>query len=169
MKKSIFLLIIGLIVLIFVGLMLFVVITFTQNDFSKTIRLQENGVTQEKFEIDGLNLKPGDNREYELKYSCVGGGLYDLTFEFNSKALGGMEKYIVVEVEDSNRKVSLPLNTLFEKGNPIEITINLNEKLEETVYLRFIMPVEVGNEAQGTTTSFWVQMTAKHHSEEFLN
>lgn len=166
MKKSILLLVIGLIVLVLIGLMLFVVITYTQRDFSKNIRLHKHGVTQEQFQIDGLDLKPGENREYELKYSCVGGGLYDLTFEGDSKHLGGMEQYIVVEVESSNRKVSLPLKNLLMDGIPIELTIDLNEKLNETVYLRFIMPAEVGNEAQGTTTSFWIQMIAQHHSEE---
>lgn len=169
MKKSIGLFIVGLIVFILIGVMLFVVTTYIQNDFIRSFQLRENGVTQEKFEINGLNLKPGDKREYELRYACVGGGNYDLTFDFDPKTLGGMENFLVVEVESPDSKISRPLTDLLQDENSIELTISLNARLEESVYLRIIMPVEVGNEAQRTTTSFYVQMTAKHHSEEFGN
>ncbi len=162
MKKSISMLIIGLVMLTLIGLMLFVVITATQNDFSRSFRLQENGITQEKLEIDGLDLKPGDSREYELIYLCDGGGNYDLTFDFELVTSGGMEQFVVVEVEYANRKVTVPLADLFQEENSIELTLHLTTDVEEKVYLRFAMPQDVGNEAQRTTVDFWVQMTAKH-------
>lgn len=167
MKKSIGILILGLSVLLLTGLIMFVVITSLQNEFVKSIRLQENGITEEKMEITGLNLKPGDQREYELTYSCSGGGTYDLAFVFKTTKAGGMEQYIVVELECGDRKVTVPFAEILEDERGIETTLYLDEKKEDVVYLRFRMPVEVGNEAQGTTTDFQVIMTAKHSKEEY--
>ncbi len=168
MKKSISILILSLAVLVFVGMMLFVVTSTLQNEFVRSIRLQANGITQEKMEITGLNLKPGDTREYELNYSCSGGGSYDLSFVFNSAGEGGMEKFIVVEVENGDRKVTVPFSDLLKDDNGIELTLRLDEKLKDTVYMRFSMPREVGNEAQGLTADFCVVMTAKHSEEGYI-
>ncbi len=167
MKKSISIFILGLGVLILTGLIMFVVITSLQNEFVRSIRLQAGGITQEKMEITGLNLKPGDMREYELNYSCSGGGKYDLTYVFKPTKTGGLEPYIVVEIENGDRKVTVPLSKLLEADNKIEFTLYLDEKLKDTVFLRLKMPVEVGNEAQGTVTDFLVLMTAKHSEEEY--
>ncbi len=165
MKKSIGVLLVSFAALILAGLILFVVVTSRQNEFSKSIRLQANGTTEEKMEITGLNFKPGDNREYELTYSCTDGGKYDLTFVFKTTKAGGMEPFISVELENGDRKVTVPLKDVLEDERGIETTLYFEKKKKESVYLRFSMPIEVGNEAQGTTADFQVIMTAKHSRE----
>lgn len=168
MKKSISILILSLCVLILIGMMIFIVFSSIQNEFVRSIRLQANGITQEKMEITGLDLKPGDTREYELNYSCSYGGSYDLSFVFKSAKEGGMERFLVVEVENGDRKVTVPFSDLLKDDNGIELTLRLDEKLKDTVYMRFIMPTEVGNEAQGLSADFYVVLTATHSEEGFI-
>ena len=65
-----------------------------------------------------------------------------------------MQEYVIVEIETEQESIAVQsLHTLLG-GEEIEWETSLTAGEEAQVTLRYVMPLSVGNEAQGTEANF---------------
>lgn len=166
MKKKVYLFfIIALCLAIFLGLTIFAFIYGAQDEFKKSVKLQAYGTTVKTYEINELALAPGDSKEYELIYYSSVSGAYKLQVNFVDKSGGTLKYYLNVEIEADGYKASGNLFALMAAEEGTELELYLEAKGTNSLKIRFIMPENIGNEAQGTTADFDIVVTARHSSD----
>ncbi len=124
------------------------------------IELSANGVTQETLEMNDLKLTPGKSEEYTI--SLLGGvGEYTLGFAMEQTAFSNMQAFVnVLFFVDGECVAQAGLAELFD-GKEVSLThtFSLDEPTE--IIIRYEMPLSIGDEAQGTSATFCLVLTAQ--------
>lgn len=158
-NKSINILIVSLLML---GVMAVMLITFlgkVKEDFDKNITVSEDGVTESVLTVRDLKLNPTESKEYSVNLVCAATGSYHISIDYEEKADGGMKPFIDVTVKAGDEVVyEGKLTALLDNGEIIRFDGELYEKEPLVVSICYLMPYDVGNEAQGTYADFDVHL-----------
>lgn len=125
------------------------------------VTLSTEGVTQERLEFEALSLSPGQSREYTVN---VSGGMdcpYAISLAFTQTAESTMRDFVNVKVYANGELLAdSSLASLFA-GETIALSHTFGKDETLGITVRYEMPESVGDEAQGTSASFDLVMTAR--------
>lgn len=160
--KSYYILIVAMLLLTAIALMLVIFLHLADDKFEENIRVEENGITESTIPVRDLTLTPGLEKEYHVNLICDATGSYFIHIDFVEYEDGGMKPFVDVVVEFDGKSVyEGSLATLLDEGVIIEHEDVLDDKDPLVVTFRYIMPIETGNEAQGTHAYFDIHLTIK--------
>lgn len=126
-------------------------------DLKEKIVIELSGETTKTLKTELSGFYPGSEKEYCILMQGVSASSYLITLVFkNDEEVGGLENYIAVKIIAGEKTVEKPLTELLE-GSPIELGAHSNE-----LKIVYAMPENVGNEAQGTQATFYIELSAKN-------
>lgn len=158
-NRSINILIASLCLLGIMAVILVVAVEKAHSNFDKNIMVSSNGVTETTLAVRDLKLNPADKKEYSINLVCEASGSYDICLTYDETHDGGMKHFVNVKVfADEKNVYSGSLTDLLDKGTTVEFEGTLEAKKPLVVTIRYEMPYEIGNEAQGTSTDFDVTL-----------
>ena len=139
--------------------MLIVLVMNAYDKFPERIKVREDGVTEDVFTVRNLQLCPDQSKEYDVDLVCDASGAYNVTLTYEELKPGTMKHYVdvVVSVEDETVYTG-KLSTLMDKKETISFDGTLMSRTPLTVTIKYLMPYETGNEAQGTTADFDIHL-----------
>ena len=153
-NKLKFILIIISIILTLTGVVLFTTMQ-DNNELKENTVIEIDGATTKtlKAEIDGLY--PGKTEEYVISF--IGDDIKDylITLDFNGDNDGTLKNFIEVEIKTNESSINKTLNELLE-GDRISLGTGVTE-----IIISYTMPIEVGNDAQGVSVVFYIELEAK--------
>lgn len=156
-------LILTLCVYVLIGIAFFFYIRTVQNDFPKEITVEVNGTTTSLLKIGEFNLKPGEDREYVVNLKSKVSGDYKINLDFTEITYSELKRFINVEIiVRDDESYYRTLSELLDSEEKIEFMSSLKWDMATRILIRFHMPIEVGNEAQGTVADFNVVLTATY-------
>lgn len=155
MKKGVAIsLVLSLCVLLLISVGCIFVFKDNQNYFDKNITLESNELIHESFEIKKLDLHPGAEIEYRVNFYSKVDDKLNLSISFNEIKPGELKKYVNLEVEYKNNKATNSLEYYLTNDVTIDFSLDVSKDEKSTVYFRYMMPIDIGNEAQNTTADF---------------
>ena len=153
-KRSINMLIVGLLLLGLFAVVLIVFLEDTHDNFEENIVISQDGVTEEVLKFENLRLVPTQKTEYTVNLVCAASGKYHISLDYAEKTNGGMRDFIKVLIKyGDNVAYSGGLNDLL-LGSVVEFDGELYADDPLPITINYAMPEEVGNEAQGTFEDF---------------
>ena len=158
-NRSFYILITAMVLLCIMATLLIFFIYNADQKFEGSIMVKENGITETLIPVRDLVLSPGVSKDYDVKLICDASGSYHVRIDFREKTDGGMKEFVDVVVEFDGKEVySGRLTELIDEGFVIETEHELKAKDPVNVTFRYTMPLETGNEAQGTYAYFDVHI-----------
>ena len=150
----------GILILSLSGIMLSIFIKMASKTFREEIKLELGGeqTTAEtvlNYKVEALDLSPGNYRECKVVFDAKVDGDFVISLGFEEKEVGELRKYLTVEVSYKDELlVEESLESLFDNGTvtKIPVTAKVNDKIE--IAVRYLLPEETGNEAQGAFSKF---------------
>lgn len=127
---------------------------------STEITVEIYGETSELLSVNKPDLKPGESYYYTVILACKAEGRYLITLQFEEIKKGGLENYVNVETSCNGTVYQSGLNELLESEDGITFICELKRSPATNIKILYSMPLEVGNEAQGTELDFNVSLTA---------
>ncbi len=148
----------------FLGATFWVVLQNENNLNNNVVVDLDNENVQET--LDGINFKdfhPGHNEKYEITLKGDLSDDYEVTLDFHEIKSEGKDNalanYINVKIETQEKTIEKGLKELLD-GKQIELG-----KKASTIDITYYMPEDVGNESQGTSVEFYIELTAKSVKE----
>lgn len=157
--KTLQILIIALSLLIVLGIVLGITIKNSHNDFEKNITLGETEETSETLDVSLNGFYPGLSKEYVVNLCCAVDGIYEVSLVFVKKGEGTLENYIETVIEVDGKQVGESLLKSYFDGEIVQFSCNLSKSEKVKLVTRYIMPQEVGNEAQRAISDFSLDVT----------
>ena len=118
------------------------------------INLNDETVKTLKMEIDGFY--PGKTVDYNLILNNSNIKDYNVTLKFNNDNGGALKKYLNVKITVNNETITKPLEDFLQSNS-----ICLGNSVTK-INISYTMPVETGDEAQGASVTFFVELNAKY-------
>ncbi|MBR5192297.1 MAG: hypothetical protein IKW33_02700 [Clostridia bacterium] len=125
------------------------------NNLNKNTIINVSEETNLTLKAEIKDLYPGKTEDYVISFVGNNAEDYFITLNFNGANDGKLKNYIKVEIKTENSVIN---KTLLELLNGELISLGKGVK---EINISYTMPVDVGNEAQGTTISFNVEIEAK--------
>lgn len=155
-------LIVGLLLLALMSVMLIVFLDKAEEDFPKDIRVKQDGVTQTILPIRDLKLNPTESKEYTVDLFCAASGAYNVCLDYTEKVDGGMKPFVNVIVKvDGEVMYDGKLETLLNTDEVISFESELKADEPVVLSLTYLMPREIGNEAQATYSDFNILLSIR--------
>ena len=117
-------------------------------DLESSIQINDVGVTEKEISIVGLDLLPGENKEYVINLLEGDSGFFDITFGFDPKGNDTLKEYLNVEITIGDISITKTMTEAFDQDF---IFSGVNA---EKIVINYFMPENVGNEAQNKEISF---------------
>lgn len=154
-KKLKLILILVCVVMTFTGIVLW---AFLQQDgLKERTVIKINGETSKTLKAELTDFYPECEQEYKIILSGASAENYAITLNFrNDKNSGALENYLTVTITTKTVTISKQLSELLN-GESVKLGKNANE-----ITITYAMPAATGNEAQGTTADFYIDLTAKN-------
>ena len=150
-----------LVAFLLIGIFSIMLITFlgqVHEDFPKNITIDAGETSDTVFTVRDLQLSPAEYEEYTVNLVCGASGSYHISLEYTQTRDGGMSGFVNVVVTSGDQVVYQgPLDALFQ-GEVVTFDGELRAKDPLPVTIRYEMPYEIGNEAQGTSSDFDVRI-----------
>lgn len=159
MKKLSYILVFVLSALVIVGIVIGIVLLTRQSDFDKKVTLTGDGVVQAEMKCSLEGLYPGQSAEYSICFSGAPEEAFALTVAFQPDDAAALSPYIDVELELNGESVAAESLDKYLKGDTAEVTLPKGE--ERVLIVRYSMPEEIGNEAQGLAADFVLALEAR--------
>lgn len=160
-RKLAYALIIILSVIIVGGIVLGVFVLTSQDEFTKNITLGEDGSVSEEINVSLVGFYPGHSVEYTINFGSSAAFGYDASISFEADGDCSLAEYIVVDMTLNGQSLNDGTLKDFIDGQDTVFSLeNLNDGGAALV-IKYTMPSEVGNEAQGTVANFNVVVTAQ--------
>lgn len=157
--KSFGILVVAFILLAAISVTLIVFIEHARERFPEDITVHSEGVTESTLPVRDLRLNPSESKEYSVNLVCLASGSYHVALDFLETVDGGMKKFVNVHVScDGVEAFSGSLADLFHEGSLVEFETELHETEPVVITVKYEMPRETGNEAQGTYADFDVHL-----------
>ena len=151
-----------MLLLTLMGVMLAAFLGKAKEDYPNEITVKENGVTESILEVRDLKLNPTESMEYDVNLLCDASGMYHISLDYNETEDGGMKPFVDVTVKVGGEQVyEGKLEELLRDGVVIECEGELQSKEPLVLSICYLMPYDVGNEAQGTYSDFDISITIK--------
>lgn len=154
-KKTYIILILVCVLMAFVGIIIWGVMQKQDNLKENTV-IEINGETSKTLKAELTGFYPGNEQEYKIILKGDSADNYEITLNFrNDEKHGTLGNYLIVKITTKDMSIEKKLKDLLD-GEKIELGKNANE-----IYVSYAMPENTGNEAQGTTAAFYIDLTAK--------
>ncbi len=128
-----------------------------QNNLKTNTVIEINGETSKTLKAELTGFYPGNEQEYKIILKGDSSENYIVTLNFrNDEKHGTLENYLTVKITTKNKTIEKDLKDLLD-GEKVELGKNANE-----ICISYAMPENTGNEAQGTTAAFYIDLTAKN-------
>ncbi len=161
-NRSLNILIVALLLLACMAVVLIVFVEDVHRKFGENIAVSSDGVTESIKEVKDLMLNPTESKEYSVNLVCEATGKYAIALEFIEKIDGGMKNFVDVTVKlGADVVYEGSLAELLDGGERIEFEGTLEDDVPLPVSVCYMMPYDVGNEAQGTSADFNVKLTVE--------
>lgn len=158
-NRSFYILITAMVLLSIMAFILIAYIFRADQKFEGSIMVKENGITETLIPVRDLVLSPGVEKDYDVKLICDATGTYDVYLNFVEVEDGGMKEFVLVAVElDGKQVYEGSLTELIDEGVTIETVCELKSNDPVDVTFKYTMPLDTGNEAQGTFSTFDVHV-----------
>ncbi len=128
----------------------------SQNDIQGKTVVAVNGDTNKTLTAELSDFYPGLTKTFEIRLDGSAADDYVVTLNFRHEQGGKLEDYLMVVISTSEIKIEKTLKELLD-GEEISLGKNADE-----IYISYTMPESVGNESQGTTANFYIDLTAKN-------
>ncbi len=125
------------------------------NYLNKNTVINVNGETNLTLKAEINGLYPGKTEDYVVSFASDNENDYFITLNFKGSNDGKLKNFIKVEIKTENSVINKTLLELLN-GELISLGIGVKE-----ITISYTMPIDVGNEAQGTSISFNVEIEAK--------
>ena len=135
-------------------------IGWSQKDFDVQIKLEIEDAATLPLNAEKLDLKPGESYCYSVVLACKEKGKYIITLSFEEVEKGGLESFVDVETSYGGTVYTAKLEELLESDKSITFECEANAFRVPRIKIRYTMPADVGNEAQGKESLFNVSLTA---------
>ena len=158
-NRSINMVIVAMLLLSTMATILIAFIIDVHDKFDERIKVRADGVTESVMAVRDLHLNPTESKEYTVDLVCEASGSYHIYFDYAEETDGGMKEFVKVTVScgetvmyEGSLKELLDTDTviyfeaILEADDPVPVTV------------RYEMPRDVGNEAQGTFAGFDVHI-----------
>lgn len=154
-KKVYIFLMLVCVITAFTGVVIWGVLREQQAELTENTVIELDGETEKTVKAELTGFYPGGKQTYTLLLSGEMAEDYDVTISFrNDKNSGALENYLTVTIKTKDVMIERQLKDLLDEGE-IELGKNANE-----VTITYAMPEDTGNEAQGTTADFYIDLTA---------
>lgn len=161
-NRSINMLIVAIVVITAMSIMLLLFLDDAHRSFEGDITVKENGVTESVIPIRDLTLTPGVSKEYEVNLVCKATGSYHISLDYIEEADGGMKQFVNVEILADGEQIYEGALTELIDGEPnIVFDAELDDARPTVLTFIYEMPVDTGNEAQGTFSDFDISIAIK--------
>lgn len=130
----------------------------SQNKLEANTQINVEGeTTSQTLKAKLTGFYPGCTQQYQISLNGELADSYTVTLSFrNDKKQGGLENFITVVISTSNFTLEKPLKDLLN-DEVIDLGTNASQ-----ITISYTMPTDTGDEAQGTTCDFYVDLTAKN-------
>ncbi len=153
-NKLKFILIIISIILTLTGVVLFTTI-HDNNELKENTVIEIDGATTKTLKAKIDRLYPGKTEDYVISFTGDNIKDYLITLDFNGDNDGTLKNFIEVKIKTNESSINKTLNELLE-GDLISLGTGVTE-----ITISYTMPIEVGNEAQGVSVVFYIELEAK--------
>lgn len=162
-NRSVNILIVALLLLALMSVMILVFLEKAHDDFPNDITVVEDGVTESILPVRDLMLNPTESKEYSVNLYCAASGSYYVYLDYEETEDGGMKHFVDVTVKAGDTVVyEGKLDKIIDDPNEIiQFEGQLKAKEPLTISITYLMPSEIGNEAQGTYSDFDIHLTIK--------
>ncbi len=142
------------------GVVVGVVVMKAHKDFEKDVTIVLDGETLKSLDVSLTGFYPGMSKEYVIALKCEAEGEYEVSLSFEKKGTGELQNYIQTEIEVDGERVAMSELKSFFDGETAVFDCNLTKSKSVKLVIRYTMPQEVGNEAQGATSDFDLVVSA---------
>lgn len=158
MKKKLYIiLILVCVVTAFTGVIMWGALQEQQAELTENPGIEVSGETEKTIKAELTGFYPGDKQEYNITLIGEMSEDYVVTLTFrNDKNVGGLEDFLTVTIKTKEVTIEKQLKEVLN-GEKIELGNNANE-----ITIAYAMSEETGNEAQGTTAEFYIDLTAEN-------
>lgn len=164
-KKLSYVLIILFVLLIAAGIAIGSVLLNRNGGFSKEITLSGTVVHEELgVSLDGM--VPGKTVSYMVSFKGEISQTYDVSLVFTPAGDCTLADYIDVNVTLDGKQLNAGKLNAYLSGDAINLGLSATEKDKSVLEITYTMPAEVGNEAQGASAAFNVEITAGQKGAE---
>ncbi len=169
-KRNIAILSVAMLLLTLIAIMLLFLLNRAHENFDDDVTVTVNSVTTSVVPVRNLHLYPGVSKEYKINLLCEASGRYDIFLDYEEVFNGGMKHFVNVSVMCEGKEGVIykgPLTELLhedENGDEnIIITLDgyLDAKDPLEIKIIYEMPASIGNEAQGTSADFNINLSIK--------
>lgn len=144
------------IVLAFAGFLFWSLLQKQENLKAHTV-IKIRGETTKTLHADLDGFYPGSEQSYEIALSGESPETYEITLHFRSAAgSGNLGDYLLVTIRTKEVTIEKQLKDLLG-GKKVSLGTNANE-----ITITYTMPESTGNEAQGATADFYIDLMAKN-------
>lgn len=141
------------------SIMLIVFLNQAHEDFKNDITVSASGVTEKTLTVRDLKLTPTQQTEFDVGLTCAASGSYNISLDYIEQRDGGMKHFIDVVVKYNGEVVyEGNLLELLDGDEIVRFEGVLEEKEPCTITIVYEMPIDVGNEAQGTSADFDIRL-----------
>lgn len=128
-----------------------------QSNMEANTVIELNGETSKTLKAELTDFYPGSEQEYKIVLTGETAGNYIITLDFRDvKNSGSLENYLTATIKAKDITIQKQLKELLD-GEEIELGKGVGE-----ITIVYAMPTDTGNEAQGTTADFYIDLTAKN-------
>ena len=158
-NRSVNMVIVAMLLLSVMATILIAFIIDVHDGFDERIKVRADGVTESIMTVRDLHLNPTESKEYTIDLVCEASGSYHIYFDYVEETDGGMKDFVNVTVSCGDAVMYQgSLKELLDTDAVIYFEEVLEADDPVPVTVRYEMPREVGNEAQGTFAGFDVHI-----------
>ena len=143
------------IVLTLTGVVIFGVLKNNDN-LDKTTVVKLNGEISKTLKAEVKGLYPGKTEEYKILLEGSDAEEFFITLKFFGDDGGKLKDHVDVGIVTDNVSVEKPLSELLD-GELISLGQGLTE-----IKILYTMPIDTGDEIQGESVSFKIELNAKY-------
>lgn len=158
MKKKLYIILILVsVITAFTGVIIWGVLQEQQTELTENTVIEVSGETKKTVKAELVGFYPSSKQTYTITLAGETSQDYLVTINFrDDNKSGGLENYLIVTITTKEVTIEKPLKE-FLKGEKVELGKNANE-----ITITYAMPEDTGNEAQGTTADFYIDLTAEN-------
>ncbi len=135
------------------------IIHCTTDCFKKQIVIESEGVTVDNMQIERLCLHPGDSVDYKVILKSKVSGGYSVTIDFDEIEDGGLKNFIIISIKDGETLVYNKGLDEALSGDDVVFECDIKANEDYVLDIKYLMPIESGNDAMNTRTSFNIEFT----------
>lgn len=127
---------------------------FNSNNLESNIELKKDGTVQQQLKIDLKGFYPGKEEDYTINLLTEDLRNLEGKIDFSNSNGGELQKFILVNINSGDYEETFKLEDLLTTKNLVIFNIT-----SDVIKIKYIMPIDVGNEAQGTGVFFDILLT----------